>query len=314
MANILITARSFGQTSEAACLLAANGHRLTFNPKDRPLTEDELIGLIGDQDGVIAGVDEYSRRVLDAAPRLKIIARYGVGHNNVDLAAARERGVVVTITPGANTIAVAELTFGLMLAIARKIPQYDNGVKNGRWGRLPTVELHGKTLGIVGLGAIGLEVAKRAVAFGMTVVAYDPAARPEVAARYGFSYAPFATVVAAADYLSLHLPALPSTVGLIGRDTLRLMKPSAFLINTARGELVVEEDLTAALRDGTIAGAALDAFAHEPLTGPLLAMDNAVLTPHSGAATREAAGRMGMMAAEEVLRCLGGEQPQNRVG
>lgn len=294
-------------------MLAAHGHRLTFNPLDRPLREDELIELIGDQDGVIAGVDEYSRRVIEAAPRLKIIARYGVGYNNVDIAGARERGVTVTVTPGANTIAVAELTFGLMLAIARKIPQYDNGVKNGRWARLQTAELHGKTLGIVGLGAIGLEVAKRAVVFGMAVVAYDPVPRPEAAARYGFGYAPFEAVVAAADYLSLHLPALPSTIGLIGRDTLRRMKPSAFLINTARGELVAEEDLIDALRGGTIAGAALDAFVNEPLTGPLLTMDNVVLTPHTGAATREAAGRMGKMAAEEVLRCFGDEPPLNRV-
>ncbi len=313
MANVFVTARSFGRNSEATRMLEADGHALSFNPKDRPLEASELMELVRDQDAVIAGVDHFSRQVIEAATKLKIIARCGVGYDKVDLAAAKERGVIVTTTPGANTISVAELTLGLMMAVARRIPQYDAKVKDGEWGRLPGGELYKKTLGIVGLGAIGLEVAKRARAFDMRIVAYDTNVRPELAEQYDITYASLPEVLAATDYLSLHSPVLPSTKGMICRDTLSLMKPSAYLINTARGELVVEEDLYEALQAGKIAGAALDVFAQEPLRGSLLKLSNVVLTPHVGAATAEAAGRVGDKAASEVIRVFHNEPPLHRV-
>ena len=312
MQRVLITARSFARDGAAAKRLTDNGIQPVWNPHNRPLQGDDLLALLPGMDAYIAGLDWITAAAIQAAaPRLQIIARYGVGYDRVDLEAAANAGIAVTITPGANTVAVAELTLALMLAVARGVARQDASLRAGSWAKVTGPELAGKTLGIIGLGAIGAEVAKRAHAFGMRLIAYDTCQRPDCLANYGVSYLPLADVLAEADFVSLHAPAIAATAGMINRDTLRLMKQTAYLINTARGELVVEADLCAALREGVIAGAALDAFACEPLPAgsPLTQFDNVVLTPHSGAATHEAAARMAMTAAEEVVRVLSGQKP-----
>lgn len=312
MAKILITARSFDRQGPAGeCLLAA-GHEMDY--VTQTLTEAELITALGGKAAYIAGLDRISASVINSAQQLKIIARYGVGYDRVDLDAAAKRQMAVTITPGANTIAVAELTLGLMLSVARSIPRLDSSLRSGSWTKHTGPELAGKTLGIIGLGAIGCEVAKRARAFSMNVIAYDTCPREEFCRDWSISRLSLPEVIAQSDFLSLHAPALPETTGIINRHSLGLMKPTAYLINTARGELIVESDLINALQTGVIAGAALDAFTHEPLgDSPLIALPNVVLTPHAGSATKEAAARMSLIAAQEVLRVLTGQKPLYQV-
>lgn len=311
MAKVLAAARSFAKSAEAKAVLAQAGFEIVLNPYDRPLKEHELLELINGMDAMVTGMDEVTAAVLaKGVPALKIVAKHGVGYNNIDIAAAKQHGVQVTITPGANTVSVAELALGLMLSLARKIPVMDRSVKAGSWDRLTGGELSGKTLGIVGLGNIGSEVVKRAHAFDMSIVAYDLFPRADLIEKYDVSYKPLAEVIAAADFLSLHAPATPETLGMINRTTLQTMKKNAFIINTARGDLIVEQDLYEALTTGVIAGAGLDTFAQEPpVNSPLFSLDNVVLTPHAGATTCEAVTRMGVTAAEEVVRVLTGNQP-----
>lgn len=315
MPRVLITARSFAQVPAAQAILAGAGCTLYWNPVDRPLLEAELLSLIVGMDALIAGADRVTAAVIAAAtPNLKIIAKHGVGYDNIDMAAARRHCIPVTITPGANSIAVAELTLGLMLAVARRIPQLDRTVRAGSWRRVIGGELAGKTLGLVGTGRIGSEVARRAAAFAMDIIACDPYPQQELTACYGVQYCSLPEVLARSDVLSLHAPVTPATAGIINAHTMGQMKKAAILINTARGELVVEDDLVAALENGTLAGAGLDTFAHEPVRNPrLLALPRVVLTPHAGAQTREAVCNMAMMAAREVVRVLSGQAPLHPV-
>jgi len=315
MAKILVTARSFAASAIAKEVLEKENYEITFNPYGRTLTEQELVELIPGTAGLIAGLDEVTEKVIAAGqPTLKIIARYGVGYNNVDLNAARKYGVAVTITPGANNISVAELAMGLMLATARNIARIDALVRQGSWQRVKGVELNQKVLGVIGLGSIGSEVAKRASAFNMQILAYDKYVRQDMIEKYGVRYVTLDELLVQSDFISLHAPALPETVGMINKEKLRMMKSTAVLINTARGDLIVEEDLCTALTEHWIAAAALDAFVHEPLeNSPLCKLENVVLTSHIGANTAESADRMGSMAAKEVVRVLSGGVPQNSV-
>lgn len=313
--KVLVAARSFGRSPEATAVLTQHGCELTLNPHDRPLTEAELIPLLQGMDALVAGNDAVTAAVISAAaPTLKIIAKHGVGYDNIAIGKAQELGIPVTIAPGANSRSVADLTLGLMLAVSRRIPQLDRSVRQNCWQRLPGTELGGKLLGIIGLGSIGGEVAKRARGFDMQLIAYDRYPRQEWTEQYGVTYVPLPELLVRADYISLHLPASPETAGLINRETLAAMKPTAYLINTARGELIVEEDLYRALAKNRIAGAALDVFKEEPLRDSrLFALDNIILTPHAGAYTREAVSRTGVTAAEEVVRVLSGRQPRYAV-
>lgn len=312
MKKVFIAARSFAQSTEAKAVLLAEGYQLILNPFDRPLTEEELIELLPGVDALVAGNDAVTERVIAAlAPNLKIIAKHGVGYNTIDVAAAKRLNIPVTVTPGANSKSVADLALGLMLAIARRIPQMDGSVRKNSWQRITGNELGGKTLGIVGMGNIGGEVAKRAYGFDMKIVAYDVYPRQEFIDRFGVVYLSLPELLAQSDFISLHAPAIPETIGMINRHSLRTMKPTAYLINTSRGDLIVEEDLYQALVEKVIAGAALDTFIQEPLIDSrLFELDTVVLTPHAGAATQEAVTRMGTMAAQEVVRVLSGQQPQ----
>ncbi|MCW2954361.1 MAG: serA [Conexibacter sp.] len=307
--TVLVTPRSFARGDEElrAELDGAVG-RVDWQQSGE-LAAEQLRRLVAGADGWIAGVEPIDRATIAAAPRLRVIARYGVGVDNVDLAAAAEHGVVVTNTPGANAGAVAELVIGLLFALARRIPFADRAVRDGSWSRIDGIALEGKVLGLLGFGAIGREVARRARALGCEVIAYDPFPATELAAELGVELTSRAQVVATSDFLSLHLPVLPETRGLVDAELLAAMKPGAFLVNAARGELVDEDALVAALRSGRLAGAALDALAEEPPRAgfPLGQLDTVVLTPHTGAHTDRAVRTMGRRALANCLAVLRGQ-------
>lgn len=313
--RVLVTATSFGKVSDRAKrMLEEAGCELVYNPYGRPFTEAELMEAVRGIDGIIAGVDPFSEAVLARADRLRVIARRGVGIDGIDLAAATARGIAVTNTPGANSTAVADLVLAVMLAISRSLVPAVTALQEGRWFRPLGREMGGRTLGLLGLGRIGREVARRARGFGMRILAHDPNWPEKEAAELGVERASQAEVLAQADYVSLHLPLTPETEGLIGEAELRSMRPTAYLINTARGELVREEALVRALQEGWIAGAAIDVFRREPPFGsPLLNLPNVLPTPHLASQTEEAVEAMDMGAAENLLAVLAGRRPPNLV-
>lgn len=254
--------------------------------------EDFATALETAQALIVRSATTVSRDLISRAPELRAIGRAGVGVDNVDIEAATERGVAVFNAPGGNTLAAAELTLGLMLSVARKIPEADASLRSGRWDRaaFKGVELAGKTLGLIGAGRIGGEVAIRCRAFGMTVVVYDPYLTADRADELGVELVDLATVLARADFISIHVPLNDETRGIVGEETLAKMKRTAYLVNASRGGVVDEPALAAALREGAIAGAALDVYETEPLDtdSPLRDVPNLVLTPHLGASTAEA--------------------------
>ncbi len=272
--------------------------------------EAELARIIGDYDGLmIKTYTRVSRQVIDNASKLKIVARAGSGLDKVDLVYAKEKGLPVRNTPQANVVSVAELVFGLMLAVSRKLAAADRYVRSREgWDRdrFTGVELAGKTLGIVGFGNIGKLVARRALAFDMQPVGYDPFIDAAAMAEHGVRKVETVdAVIDVADYITVHVPLLDSTRNLFGTEQFERMKSTAILINTARGEVVDEPALIAALRAGQIAGAGLDVYQAEPPADPaLLELDNAVLCPHIGAATHEALNRMTLQAAQMIIEAL----------
>lgn len=304
--RVLATARSFCTTAGLhQDILRQNGCDLILKAGDHPLSADELRPLMVDVDGAILGLDVCDETVIAAANRLRVISRYGIGVDNVDLDAASRRGIAVTNTPNTNHIAVAELTIGLVFALARDLPNTAASTRAGVWKRTTGWELTGKTLGLVGYGAIGREVARRAFGLGMRVLAYDPYWR---GAWDQAEPAELPALLAASKIVSLHCPLTPQTANLINRETLAQMQDGAVLINTARGGLVDEAALYEALRAGKLSGAAMDAFAHEPPQGsPLLELANFIATPHMGGTTIEAIERMGLLAAQNTLAILRGE-------
>lgn len=309
--RVLISAPGFGRTGdEATGLLREAGCEIIPNPTDTTLTEEVLIELVGDADAIIAGMELITERVLGAAPRLKIVARRGVGYETVDLDAATSRGVPVTITAGALTDAVADHTMALLLAVARKIPSLDRGVKAGKWNRVPTVDVGGKTLGILGFGSIGRAVARRAAGFGMRLLANDAQPDDAAAATLGVAFTDLGTLLAESDFVTIHVPLTPQTRGMIGEGSLRRMKPTAYLINTSRGAVLDEEALLTALREGRLAGGGLDVFRDEPIRDLSLAgLDQVVATPHVASHTAETLARMERSCADAVLAALRGERP-----
>ncbi len=313
--KILVTARSFRKTpGPHKEILRQAGYELVESPNEQPLPAAELAGWLAGVDGAILGLDAVNEEALAPAVRLRVISRYGVGLDAVDVAAATRHGVVVTITPGANSVAVPELALALLLALARSIPYHDRVAKAGQWSRVQGMELSGAALGVVGLGRIGREVAGRAAALGMRVLAYDPLLPAEALAGLPVTPAALPELLAASDAVSLHLPLTGETRNLIDAAALARMKPTAYLINTARGGLVDEAALYAALRDGRLAGAACDVFEREPPdAGGLIALDNFIATPHIGSATLQTTLKMGLLAAENALAVLRGDRPDGVV-
>jgi D-3-phosphoglycerate dehydrogenase len=277
---------------------------------DKRLSEAELLPLVAEADAlVVRSETKITARVLEAAPRLKVVGRAGVGVDNVDVEAATARGVVVMNTPGGNTVTTAELTFFMLGALARHIPAAHASMVAGKWDRklFQGTEVCGKTLGVLGAGRIGTEVARRALAFGMRVIAYDPFLTEARARQLGIeAVSEVDDLYQQADFITVHMPVTRETRGMINAASLAKMKPGVRLINCARGEIIVEADLLAALQSGKVAGAALDVFAEEPIPAdhPFRKLLNVVLTPHLGASTREAQEKCGIEVAEILTAFL----------
>ena len=291
-------------------------------PEGAELSEDALVQRIGDAEAVVTTVaDPVTDRVLNACPSLQIVAQYGVGLDNVDLAAAAEHGVVVTHTPGVLTDATADFTWALLLAVARRVCDADRFVRKGRFQRWETrmllgMELRGRTLGIVGLGRIGAGVARRALGFGMKVVYHNRSrANPTVERETSAEYVSLSTLLRKSDVVSLHCPHNDDSHHLIDADALRAMPDTALLVNTARGPVVDEAALVDALQNGDIAGAGLDVFEREPDVHPgLVECDRVVLAPHLASATVEARTAMGQMCVESLLAFFHDDDVPHRAG
>ncbi|KON29937.1 hypothetical protein AC482_05245 [miscellaneous Crenarchaeota group-15 archaeon DG-45] len=278
--------------------------------KSRPRDEEELLRRIEDAD-IVVNIRAYCKfpsNILTAATKLKLISIWGVGSDNVDLDAARELGIPVTTTPGTATESVAEHTLALMLAVARKIPLIDKQVKDGKWIRGLVTQLYGKTVGVIGTGAIGCHFARLASGIGMNVMAWSFHPSDEKARAIGFKYVSLEQLLKESDVVSIHLRLSEKTEAFIGKREFALMKPTAFLINTARGAIVDREALIDALRMGRIAWAGLDVYHEEPLDpgDPILDLDNTVLTPHSAGQTPEVLDKGLGMAVENVANFLSG--------
>jgi D-3-phosphoglycerate dehydrogenase len=277
-----------------------------FDPK-------QLLERISAYQGLIVrGRTKVTKDVLAKGANLKVVGRAGVGVDNIDVGEATARKVLVVNAPTASTVSVAELALGHMISWCRFLPQADKSIKEGKWEKkqFEGHEIYGKTLGLIGSGRIGAEVAKRAQAFGMRVISFDPYLPPEVAEKINVALVPKETVLRESDFISIHAALTPETRGMIGAKDFAMMKKTAVLVNCARGEIVEEAALADALKNGIIAGAALDVFEKEPPAGsPLISAPHVVFTPHLGASTHEAQSRAGAIIADQVMKALDGKRP-----
>lgn len=312
--KVLITAPPIAKVgAKAVALLEAAGCEVIHAPHDS-LGGLRLIHLLADVDAVIAGAgDRYTAEVLNApaVSRLKLISRWGVGYDAIDVPAATARGIVVAYTPGMTDGAVADYTFAMLLGMLRRIPQGHQSMREGRWSPIWGEDLSGKSLGILGLGRIGKAVARRALGFDLRVLAHDP--HPTQEARdSGVEFLSFDELLQRSDFLTLHAALTPANRGLIGEPQLRQMKPTTYLINSARGPLLDEAALIQALREGWIAGAALDVFGDEPLPShhPFRTTPNLMLSPHQASSTRETGEVVSRAAAEAILDLREGRRPR----
>ena len=309
--KILVTPTSFLKPENAAskAKLEAFADEIVYNDLGRPLQAEEILERLDGVDGYVAGLDYITADVIEKAPAsLKVISRYGAGVDRVDMDAAVKKGIKVTNTPGTNSVAVCELAFTLMLCAARNVPKLHAAVEKGEWPRSQGIELRGKTLGIVGMGAIGKNLATRAKAFGMTVNAYDPYFDEAFAKENGIGKMNLDEVLTTSDFISLHVPLNDSTRHMIDAAKIAQMKDGAVVINTARGGIIDEQAAADAVKSGKLGGLGLDAFEQEPLIdSPLKGLDNVIFTPHTGAHTAEAVSGMGNMAVDNVIAVLKGE-------
>jgi D-3-phosphoglycerate dehydrogenase len=292
-------------------ILEAAGFTLVYPDGEGTFIESQLRTLLPEADVHMAGSERITGELLDLAPRLKVLARTGVGYDAIDVPAATARGVAVTITPGTNQESVAEQAFGLLLALTRKIANYDRVIRSGRWERDVVAPIRGLTLGLVGMGRIGRAMVPRAAAFGMKILAFDPLTDPEFDSRHGVVRASFDRLLAESDVVSLHLPAMAETRGLINASTIARMKPGAILLNTSRGSLVVETDLLDALKSGHLSGAGLDVFDPEPprCDNPLLQLPNVVSSPHVAGIDSKSMDDMATLAAQCMVDVYRGNWP-----
>jgi D-3-phosphoglycerate dehydrogenase len=314
LTKIFVASRSFGKVVDDGIELLRREGEIIVNPYGRALSSNELRENLREVGAALLGNDVCDANVLNAACRLKVVSRHGTGVDSIDLRAATENGIVVANTPRVNTVGVAEHTIALMLAMLRRIPRADLSLKSKRWEGLKFVgeELAGKRLGIIGLGAIGKEVAKRIRAFGVDIVYTDNVRDRDLEKALGLSFVTLRKLLEESDVISIHVPLSADTKGLIGRKEIALMKKGAYIINTARGGIVDSDALAEALRNGRIAGAALDVFDTEPpdFSSPLFNVERIIMTPHIGAYTVEAIRRMDCIAAENIVKVLRGEIPE----
>lgn len=312
--KILITPTSLRPETNQPALTTLEDFcpNLVFNTAGRPLTEDELIPLLKDCDGYIAGLDSITERVLDSCPKLKVISRYGAGYDRVDLRAAKKHQITVTNTPGVNAQAVGELAFGLILCSARKIASLDNQLRSGKWVRSTGIELFGKTLGIVGLGAIGKVVANCAKGFGMDVMAYDPFIDTGYCQKQEIRSVTLEELIRRSNIITLHLPLNADTMHLINAERIAEMQDGAIIVNASRGGIIDEEAAYQALKSGKLGGLGLDAFETEPPeASPLFELPNVTVTPHTGAHTKEATENMANTAVKNLIDVLSGRKCPN---
>ena len=310
--KVLSTSPTFGHyVPEPVQYLKDHGCELELVPQGTRMSEEELIESAKECDAIIVGVEKITESVIQASDRLKVIAKHGAGVDNIDVRAASGRGIVVINAQGANSDAVADITIGLFLSLARSIPFADCSVKAGEWPRIVGVQFNGKVLGIIGLGQIGKKVVKRASGFDMKVLACDVVKDEAFAQEKGITYLSLDELLAESDFLSIHIPLTPSTRGLIGERELRLMKKESILVNISRGGIVDEEALYQVLKNEEIRGAALDVFSSEPpRESPLLKLDNIISTPHMGGYTFDALVETGMICVRGIVDVIEGEQPQ----
>ncbi|MEM3765521.1 MAG: phosphoglycerate dehydrogenase [Candidatus Bathyarchaeia archaeon] len=311
--KIYITSRSFGQRCEEAIKLLESFADVERKQYGRALNEQELLQIVRDADALIVGHDKIDGKIIEHSEKLKIIARHGIGVDNIDLQAATDRNVVVTYAPHANADTVADFTMGLVLSLARQIPQAYMSMSQGKWesAKFIGIELCGKILGIVGLGDIGYRVAKRAKGFDMKIFYWSRRRKTDIEKELGIQYVELETLLRESDFITLHVALTNETRGLIGEKEFSLMKRTAYLINTARGPVVDEKALYNALRNGQISGAAIDVYSKEPpdFEDPMLKFENVVKTPHIAAYTVEAVRRMDLMNAQDLFKFFKGEKP-----
>ena len=306
--KVLVTPRSFqNSVNDAAREKLERFAEVKAVKPEKPFTEEELIALLQDCDGYVAGLDSITAAVIERCPQLKVISRWGVGYDKVDTAAAKKAGVVVTYTPGVMAVSVAELALGLMMDCARRITVQDGLVRGGKWAPINGMELFGKSVGIIGYGAIGKQLGRLTNGIGMVTYAYDPYFNEAYAKEHNVIGADIDFIVQNCDIVSVHVPYMESTKNILSRARIFSMKDGAILINAARGGLVDEAAAAEALQSGKLAAAAFDAFEQEPLvSSPLLTAPNAILLPHTGSHTVDAIKRMGMLAVDNVIQELSG--------
>lgn len=313
--KVLVT----GILPEQVMNLIKKEHEVEANEEDHPIDRERLLRSIVNKDGLLCMItDAINEELLERAPRLKIIANFGVGFNNIDLKAAAKRGILVSNTPGVLTDATADTTLALILGIARRVVEGDKQTRRGDfrfWAPFHFLgrEVTGKTLGIIGMGRIGKAVAKRASGFNLKIIYYDNCRlKASEEESLGVTFVSLDILITTADFISLHVPLLPETHHLINQHSLEKMKPTAYLINTSRGPVVDEKALYEALKNNQIAGAGLDVYENEPdLTPGLTELSNVILLPHVGSATIETRTKMAELAAHNLLAGLRGEKPPN---
>jgi len=305
--KILITPRSFGKHNDGHIrMLEEKGLNIARNETGRIMTEEEMKTAIKDAAGVIIGVDPLNAGVMAEAPGLRAVAKYGVGTDNIDLEYCEENGIKVSITTGANSEAVADHTFALILGLARKVIEIDGRCRERDWTKITTSDVAKKTLGLIGLGSIGKGVVSRAKGFSMDVLAYRRHWDEEYGREAGVEYATVDEICVRSDFISLHTPLTDETKNIIGKRELGLMKPGVFIINTARGGLIDEDALLEALEEGRVGGAGFDVFEKEPPDDERwYALNNVIMGSHCGASTTGAAESMSLMSAVNLLKDLG---------
>lgn len=310
--KVLVASRAFGRIVPDGIEILKQVCKVTRTSSNLP--ERRLIRAIADCDGLLVGMDRVTGRVMDASGRLMVIAKYGVGYDNIDVAAASERGIIVTYVPHLNSQSVAEHTFGLISCLSRKLVDADRATRRGEWRGLDFVgmELEGKKIGIIGLGEIGRRVARIAKGFGMQVLFYDVVHNEQIEREIGARYVDFHELLREADVVTIHTPLTDETVGMIGIEELKEMKPTVLLVNTARGRIVDEKALAKALREEMIAGAAIDVYEREPpgKGHPLFKLRNTALSPHIAAFTTESIRRMDVAAAEDLVAVIEDKEPK----
>lgn len=306
--KVICTSPSFAKyDAQPIATLQQQGFELITLPADAPLSE--LAPHLADTVAMIVAFTEVNAELLALAPQLKIVCKHGVGVDNIDLTATRERGIFVTNVPDANKHAVADFAFAMMLNSARQLTQAANGTRDGKWPRIFATDMYGKTLGIVGLGNIGKQVALRARGFNMRVLAFDFYPDEKFAAEHDVQFVSMDTLTEESDFITLHTPLTAETHNLFDRARLSRMKKSAFLVNVSRGGVINEADLYQALADGVIAGAAADVFEHEPLDAhPLFSLDNFIATSHIAGYTDGAINAIGERCVQQIIQCIKEQQ------